>query len=72
MKCVEAIKPTKHIEVGEIKRVGDIEAESMVESGYWKYTPKSGYKKTVGTKEAIIIESSNSEKITPKKRAKKH
>ena len=32
------------MEVGTIVRVDDIEAESKVKSGYYKYVPKSEYK----------------------------
>jgi hypothetical protein len=71
-----AIKPTKHIEVGEVKRVDEIESQSMVRSGYWKYTPKSEYKKYLGTVDYAIIINSNpdstKEIIPKKKRAKKH
>ena len=51
MKCVQSIKATKQVEVGEIKRVTDKEAESDVKSGYWKYIPKNEWKsKTRKTK----------------------
>lgn len=44
MKTIKAIKQTKHVEVGELKRVTDKEADDNVRSGYWKYVPKSELK----------------------------
>lgn len=44
MKCIQSIRATKQVEVGEIKRVNDKEAESEVKSGYWKYIPKNEWK----------------------------
>jgi hypothetical protein len=44
MKCIKAVKPTKYVEVGEIRRINDKEAESEVKGGYWKYAPKSEWK----------------------------
>jgi hypothetical protein len=69
-----AIKPTKHIEVGEVKRVDDIESQSMVNTGYWKYVPKSEYKKYLGTVSYAVIIPNNPDNtnVPKKKRAKKH
>jgi hypothetical protein len=47
MKCIQSIKQTKNIELGITKRVDDVDAESSVKSGYWKYVPKSEWKKTI-------------------------
>ena len=44
MKTIKSIKTTKQIQVGEIKRVHEKEADSDVRSGYWKYVPKSEWK----------------------------
>lgn len=44
MKCIKAIKPTKHITVGEIRRVTDSSAEISVKDGYWQYVSKSEWK----------------------------
>jgi len=44
MKCIQAIKVTKHYELDEIRRVNDVEAEEKVNSGYWKFIPKSDWK----------------------------
>ena len=57
MKCIEAIKTSKTNEVGSIKRINDVEAESMVRTGYWKYVPKSTYK-------SVIVPPTVNEQIT--------
>ena len=44
MKCIQAVKATKHYELDEIRRVNDVEAEEKVSSGYWKFIPKSDWK----------------------------
>jgi hypothetical protein len=44
MKTIKSIKPTKNVEVGEIRRVSDKEADDGVRAGYWKYIPKSELK----------------------------
>ena len=46
MKCIKAIKPLKNTEVGTINRISDVEAETKVLTGYWKYTSKSDWKAT--------------------------
>ena len=48
MKCIQSVKKTKNIEVGEIRRVSDKEADSEVKGGYWKYVPKSEWKSSIG------------------------
>lgn len=45
MKCIQSIKQTKTVELGEVKRTNDADAEVSVKSGYWKYVPKSEWKK---------------------------
>lgn len=49
MKCIKAIKASKDIEVGEIKRVDDKTAFNMVGSS-WEYVSKTEWKKWKGTK----------------------
>lgn len=44
MKCIKAIKATKHTEVGEIRRVDNVEADLKVGSGLWKFIPKVEWK----------------------------
>lgn len=45
MKCIKAIKATKDVELGEIRRVDDRTAYNMVGSS-WVYVPKSEWKLT--------------------------
>ena len=43
MKCIKALRASKDVEVGEIKRVDDKTAYNMVGSS-WAYVPKSEWK----------------------------
>jgi len=43
MKCIKALRASKNIEVGEIKRVDDKTANNMVGLS-WAYVPKSEWK----------------------------
>ena len=43
MKCIKALKASKGVEVGDIKRVDDKTAYNMVGS-MWAYIPKSEWK----------------------------
>ena len=43
MKCIKALRASKDIEVGEIKRVDDKTANNMVGIS-WGYVPKSEWK----------------------------
>jgi len=47
MKCIKAVKQTKEVELGEIRRVDDKTAFNMVGS-YWMYVSKSEWKKSIG------------------------
>lgn len=44
MKCIQAIKEGKYSTIGEIKRLEDKEANQRVDTGYWKFIPKSEWK----------------------------
>jgi len=44
MKCIKAIRATKYSEVGDIKRVTDLEANEKVDTGYWAFVAKSEWK----------------------------
>ena len=50
MKCIKAIRASKDVEVGDIKRVDDKTAFNMVGTS-WKYISKSEWKssKTTGS-----------------------
>ena len=43
MKCIKALRASKDVEVGEIKRVDDKTANNMVGLS-WVYVPKSEWK----------------------------
>lgn len=43
MKCIKALRASKDVEVGDIKRVDDKTAYNMVGSS-WAYVPKSEWK----------------------------
>ena len=45
MKCIKVIKQAKSYELGEIRRMDDLEAESKVKTGYWAFWPKSEWKR---------------------------
>jgi hypothetical protein len=49
MKTIRAIKKSKEVEVGEIKRVDDKTAHNMV-GMMWEYISKSDWKLSRGTK----------------------
>jgi hypothetical protein len=70
MKCIQSIKATKHVEVGEIKRVSDKEADSEVKGGYWKYIPKNEWKLTTRKTKTVNekVEESKEVKKTNKKK----
>ena len=63
MKCIKSIKPIKDVELGSIKRIDDVEANIRVNSGNWKFVPKSEYK--------AITKPISTEEIKPKKEKKK-
>ena len=49
MKCIKAIRATKEVELGEIKRVDNKTAHSMVGIS-WKYVSKTEWKSSRGIK----------------------
>jgi hypothetical protein len=49
MKCIKAIRATKEVELGEIKRVDDKTAYYMVGSS-WQYVSKTEWKLSRGKK----------------------
>lgn len=44
MKCIKVIKQTKPYELGDIRRIEDLEADVKVKTGYWAFCPKSEWK----------------------------
>jgi hypothetical protein len=63
MKCIKALKTTKDVEIGDIKRVDDKTAYNMVGS-MWAYVPKSEWKSFKGVKS-----KSETETEEPKKKS---
>lgn len=49
MKTIKAIRGTKDVELGEIRRVDDKTAHNMV-GNYWQYISKSEWKSSKTTK----------------------
>ena len=70
MKCIQSIKQTKNVELGIIKRVDDVDAEISVKSGYWKYVPKSEWKKQNKPQVIETVEVTKTEKKNTKKTKK--
>ena len=77
MKCIKALRASKDIEVGEIKRVDDKTANNMV-GNYWAYVAKSERKKETRKskpKEEVVEEKNKPEEKKPYKkgeRSEKH
>ena len=44
MKCVKVIKATPNNPIGTIQRLADKEADKKVDSGFFKYIPKSEWR----------------------------
>ena len=53
MKCIKAIRASKDVEVGDIKRVDDKTAMNMVGLS-WEYVSKTEWKKWRGVKTAQV------------------
>jgi len=47
MKCIKAVKETKHYKLGEIRRTDNQDAEDKVNSGVFQYIGKEEWKKEV-------------------------
>ena len=47
MKCIKAVKETKHYKLGEIRRTDDQDAEQKVASGTFVFIGKEEWKKSV-------------------------
>ena len=64
MKCIQAIRETKHTNIGDIRRVSDLEANEKVDTKYWKFIPKSEWKgtKKIST-DQILQEHATNQKI---------
>ena len=77
MKCIKAVKETKHYKLGEIRRTDDQDAEQKVASGVFTYIGKEEWKKEVRKlvepepkKEIVVEEQTIAEKQLKKKKSK--
>ena len=63
MKCIKAIRATKEVELGEIKRVDEKTAYNMVGSS-WVYISKTEWKLSRGKKVAEEVTEQSSDQPT--------
>ena len=63
MKCIKAIRPSKGVEVGDIKRVDDKTAMNMVGLS-WQYVSKTEWKLSRGKKVAEEVTEQSSDQPT--------
>jgi len=63
MKCIKAIRATKEVELGEIKRVDEKTAYNMVGSS-WGYISKTEWKLSRGKKVAEEVTEQSSDQPT--------
>jgi hypothetical protein len=64
MKCIKAIRASKDVEVGDIKRVDDKTANNMVGLS-WQYVPKSEWKlATRKTKSTVQVTEQVTDQLT--------
>ena len=63
MKCIKAIRATKEVELGEIKRVDEKTAYNMVGSS-WAYISKTEWKLSRGKKVAEEVTEQSSDQST--------
>lgn len=72
MKCIQAIRTNKDVQVGDIKRVDDKTAINMVGSS-WKYVSKTEWKKTTRRpkENQVVTNSETSQDQVEKKPYKK-
>ena len=74
MKCIKVIKQTKSYELGEIRRMDDLEAEAKVKTGYWAFCPKSEWKLVTRKpkKVEVVVESQTEEISIEEKKLKRN
>lgn len=63
MKCIKAIRATKEVELGEIKRIDEKTAYNMVGSS-WAYISKTEWKLSRGRKVAKEVTEQSSDQPT--------
>lgn len=74
MKTIKAIRATKEVELGEIRRVDDKTAHNMV-GNYWQYISKSEWKletrKSEQSRNQAVTKTEPSSELTERKPYKK-
>ena len=70
MKCIKALRASKDVEVGEIRRVDDKTAYNMVGSS-WAYVPKSEWKLATRKSKPVVQEIEQATEQVEKKPYKK-
>ena len=70
MKCIKALRASKDVEVGEIRRVDDKTAYNMVGSS-WAYVPKSEWKLATRKSKPAVQETEQVTEQVEKKPYKK-
>jgi len=68
MKCIKSIRATKDVELGEIRRIDDKTAMSMVGSS-WQYVSKSEWKTATRKSKPVeteVITEKSEEKVEKK------
>jgi hypothetical protein len=74
MKCIKVIKQSKSYELGEIRRMDDLEAEAKVKTGYWAFCPKSEWKLIARKPKKVeaVVESQAEEVSIEEKKLKRN
>jgi hypothetical protein len=71
MKCIKSIKETKTVKLGTIQRVADNEADIKVNTGEWKFVPKSEWKEVSRKKvEKVVTVVSEGEEVKKVRKGK--
>ena len=74
MKSIKVIKQSKSYELGEIRRMDDLEAEAKVKTGYWAFCPKSEWKLITRKPKKVeaVVESQAEEVSIEEKKLKRN
>lgn len=69
MKCVKSVKQTKQVNLGEIIRTTDEDAQEKVRGGFWVYAKKVEWKegRTSNKKTETTISTEETEEVKVKK-----
>jgi hypothetical protein len=71
MKCIKSIKETKTVKLGAIQRVADKEADVKVQTGEWKFIPKSEWKEVSRRKiEKVVVVAVDGEEVKKVRKGK--